>query len=158
IWRARNNLHGKKNTGFDETPYRVVCNAYRRRCFGHGKPLAIFFCRFVGVDSANTSNRRDAVSSPSFALASWKAHSIERRGVVLVAGRRCPIVGLISMDLMAVDVTDLPGSAVRRGDYVTLIGEGFDVDALAEQFNTNGYEVLTSLGRRYARIYKGTGG
>ena len=79
-------------------------------------------------------------------------------GIVLVAGRRCPIVGRISMDLMAIDVTDLPGSAVRRGDYVTLIGEGFDVDALAEQFDTNGYEVLTSLGRRYARIYKGAGG
>lgn len=77
-------------------------------------------------------------------------------GAILVAGRRCPIVGRISMDLIAVDVTDLPGSAVRRGDYVSLIGEGLDVDALAEQFDTNGYEVLTSLGRRYARVYRGS--
>ena len=59
------------------------------------------------------------------------------------------------MDLMAVDVTDLDKNAVRRGHMVTLIGEGITVDELAHHFGTIGYEVLTSLGRRYARIYKG---
>jgi alanine racemase len=38
---------------------------------------------------------------------------------------------------------------------VTLIGEGITVDELAHHFGTIGYELLTSLGRRYARIYKG---
>ena len=38
---------------------------------------------------------------------------------------------------------------------VTLIGEGITVDELAHHFGTIGYEVMTSLGRRYARIYKG---
>ena len=38
---------------------------------------------------------------------------------------------------------------------VTLIGEGITVDELAHHFGTIGYEVLTSLGRRYARVYKG---
>jgi alanine racemase len=38
---------------------------------------------------------------------------------------------------------------------VTLIGEGITVDELAHHFGTIGYEVLTSLGKRYARIYKG---
>jgi alanine racemase len=38
---------------------------------------------------------------------------------------------------------------------VTLIGEGITVDELAHHFGTVGYEVLTSLGKRYARIYKG---
>jgi alanine racemase len=59
------------------------------------------------------------------------------------------------MDLMAVDVTDLPPNAARRGHLVTLIGEGITVDELAHHFGTIGYEVLTSLGRRYARRYKG---
>ena len=59
------------------------------------------------------------------------------------------------MDLMAVDITDLPANAARRGHMVTLIGEGITVDELAHHFGTIGYEVLTSLGRRYARIYKG---
>jgi alanine racemase len=59
------------------------------------------------------------------------------------------------MDLLAVDVTDLPNNAARRGHMVTLIGEGITVDELAHHFGTTGYEVLTSLGRRYAREYKG---
>ena len=73
----------------------------------------------------------------------------------MVAGKRCPVAGRISMDLVAIDVTDLPANAARRGHMVTLIGEGITVDELAHHFGTIGYEVLTNLGPRYARIYKG---
>ena len=59
------------------------------------------------------------------------------------------------MDLTAVDITDLPAGAARRGHMVTLLGEGITVDELAHHFGTIGYEVLTSLGARYARVYKG---
>ena len=78
-----------------------------------------------------------------------------RGAEVVVAGKRCPVAGRISMDLMAVDITDLPPNAARRGHMATLIGEGITVDELAHHFGTIGYEVLTSLGKRYARIYKG---
>jgi alanine racemase len=78
-----------------------------------------------------------------------------RGSEIIVAGKRCPVAGRISMDLLAIDVTDLPNNAVRRGHLVTLIGEGITVDELAHHFGTTGYEVLTSLGRRYARKYKG---
>ena len=83
-----------------------------------------------------------------------------RGAEVVVAGKRCPIAGRVSMDLIAIDVTDLPHNAARRGHMATLIGEGITVDELAHHFGTIGYEVLTSLGRRYARVYKGgaTGG
>jgi alanine racemase len=78
-----------------------------------------------------------------------------RGAEVMVAGKRCPIAGRVSMDLMAVDITDLDKNAARRGHMATLIGEGITVDELAHHFGTIGYEVLTSLGRRYARVYKG---
>jgi alanine racemase len=74
---------------------------------------------------------------------------------VVVAGRRCPLVGRISMDLLAVDVTELPANAVRRGHMATLIGDGISVDELARHFGTIGYEVLTSIGKRFARVYRG---
>ncbi|WP_035671071.1 alanine racemase [Bradyrhizobium liaoningense] len=74
---------------------------------------------------------------------------------VIVAGKRCPIAGRISMDLIAIDITDLPPNAARRGHMVTLLGDGITVDELAHHFGTIGYEVLTSLGHRYARVYKG---
>jgi len=73
---------------------------------------------------------------------------------VIVAGKRCPLAGRVSMDMIAVDVTDLPESSARRGDFATLIGGDIGVDDLAAASRTIGYEVLTNLGRRYQRIYK----
>ena len=61
------------------------------------------------------------------------------------------------MDLMAIDVTDLPPNAAKRGDFVTLIGEGLELEDVAEQAGTIGYEVLANLGHRYARVYKSGG-
>lgn len=78
-----------------------------------------------------------------------------RGAEVIVAGKRCPVAGRVSMDLIAIDITDLPPNSVRRGHMVTLLGEGITVDELAHHFGTIGYEVLTSLGHRYARVYKG---
>lgn len=71
----------------------------------------------------------------------------------IVAGTRCNIAGRISMDLLAVDVTDVPADKVKRGDLVTLLGDGISVDDLAGHARTIGYEVLTSLGRRWKRRY-----
>ena len=73
----------------------------------------------------------------------------------IVAGRRCPLAGRISMDLLAVDVTDLPDDRPRRGEFATLIGEDIPVDEFASHAGTIAYEVLTSLGRRCQRVYRG---
>lgn len=76
-------------------------------------------------------------------------------GEAVVAGRRCPFAGRVSMDLIALDITELPAGAVRRGDLVTLLGDGLDLDEVGRRAGTIGYEILTSLGRRYARRYSG---
>jgi alanine racemase len=114
----------------------------------------------VGYGGTWTARRptRIAIVSAGYADGYFRAASANdgtRGAEVVVAGRRCPIAGRVSMDLTAVDVTDLDKKAVRRGHMVTLIGEGITVDELAHHFGTIGYEVLTSLGRRYARVYKG---
>ncbi|HTZ65977.1 MAG TPA: alanine racemase [Roseiarcus sp.] len=70
---------------------------------------------------------------------------------VAVAGRRCPLVGRVSMDLSIVDVTDLPEDAVRAGDRVELFGRAIDLDDFATRSGTIGYRLLTSLGPRYRR-------
>ncbi len=114
----------------------------------------------VGYGGTWTARRptRLAVVSAGYADGYFRAGGSNdgtRGAEVVVAGKRCPVAGRISMDLIAVDVTDLEKSAVRRGHMVTLIGEGITVDELAHHFGTIGYEVLTGIGRRYARIYKG---
>jgi alanine racemase len=63
-----------------------------------------------------------------------------------------PLVGRVSMDLSNFDVTDVHAAP---GDMLTLIGPRHDADALAAQAQTIGYEILTALGRRYARRYAG---
>jgi alanine racemase len=73
----------------------------------------------------------------------------------VMADRRCPMAGRISMDLMAFDVTGVPEELVRRGNDVTLIGDGVTVDDVAAWSGTIGYEVLTGLGRRYRREWLG---
>ncbi len=75
-------------------------------------------------------------------------------GEAIIAGQRCALAGRVSMDLLAVDVTDLPDSDVKRGDLVTLIGGDITVDEVAKIAGTIGYEVLTSLGQRYHRVYR----
>jgi alanine racemase len=114
----------------------------------------------VGYGGTWTARRptKLAIVSSGYADGYFRAASANdgtRGAEVMVAGKRCPVAGRISMDLIAVDITDLPANAARRGHMVTLIGEGITVDELAHHFGTIGYEVLTSLGRRYARVYKG---
>ncbi|EAQ34641.1 alanine racemase region protein [Nitrobacter sp. Nb-311A] len=115
----------------------------------------------VGYGATWTARRptRLAVVSAGYADGYFRAGGSNdgtRGANIVVAGTRCPVAGRISMDLLAVDITDLPSpGGVRRGHLATLIGEGITVDELAHHFGTIGYEVLTSLGRRYYRIYKG---
>jgi alanine racemase len=75
-------------------------------------------------------------------------------GEAIVAGRRCPFAGRVSMDLIAVDITDVDETAVKRGDFATLIGGDLTVDEVGRRAGTISYEILTDLGRRYARIYR----
>src|SRR4030081_2338965 len=114
----------------------------------------------VGYGGTWTARRstKIAIVAAGYADGYFRAASANdgtRGAEVVVAGKRCPIAGRVSMDLIAVDITHLPNNAARRGHMVTLIGEGITVDELAHHFGTIGYEVLTSLGPRYARVYKG---
>src|SRR4030088_436781 len=114
----------------------------------------------VGYGGTWTARRptRLAIVSAGYADGYFRAGSSNdgtRGAEVMVAGKRCPVAGRISMDLMAIDITDLPNNAARRGHMVTLLGEGITVDELAHHFGTIGYEELPSLGPRYARVNKG---
>jgi alanine racemase len=70
-----------------------------------------------------------------------------------VKGRRCPIVGRVSMDMMAVDVT---GLEVTRDDRVEILGDHISIDEAASWAGTISYELITRLGQRYARLYSGS--
>lgn len=76
-------------------------------------------------------------------------------GSALVGGVICPFVGSVSMDLIIIDVSDAPAGVAERGALVTLIGGPLDLETVGAGAKTIGYEILTSLGRRYQRRYLG---
>jgi len=81
---------------------------------------------------------------------------LSHRGSVLIQGRRAPIVGLVCMDMIMVDVTDL--APVQVGEIVTLIGqqggESIWADEVADWIGTIPYEVLCGIGSRVPRLYE----
>ncbi len=76
------------------------------------------------------------------------------RGAVVIGGQKCPVIGRVSMDTIIVDTTAL-NIQPAAGDWAEIIGPAQGVDEVAEQAGTIGYEILTSLGKRYKRSYTG---
>ena len=113
----------------------------------------------IGYDGTWTAKRatRLAIVGIGYAdgyLRAASASDLAPGGNAMIASKRCPLAGRVSMDLMAIDVTDLPDASARRGDFATLIGDDLSVDDVALAAGTIGYEVLTGLGPRYHRIYR----
>jgi alanine racemase len=76
---------------------------------------------------------------------------------VAIGGQRCPVAAAPSIDLLPVDVTDLPDRSLARfGAMATLIGDGIGIDDLATASGSSGREILSGLGRRFHRIYYAT--
>ncbi len=75
------------------------------------------------------------------------------RGAAWCGGAPMPLLGRVSMDSIVLDATGVPAGALAEGGLVELIGPHRDVDAVAADAGTVGYEVLTSLGHRYHRRY-----
>jgi alanine racemase len=114
----------------------------------------------VGYNGCWTARRRTHLGTIGLGYADGllrSAHTIGEGGgpVARLAGVPCPLVGRVSMDLSLVDVTDVPEGEALPGRVLELLGAETTVDDLGAQCGTIGYEILTSLGRRYARTYIG---
>ena len=75
-------------------------------------------------------------------------------GNVWLDSHLCPILGRVSMDLITVDVTDVPDQTLEKAKWVELFGKNIAIDNAARACGTIGYELLTSLGGRYRKEYK----
>ena len=73
---------------------------------------------------------------------------------VSIAGKRCPLVGRVSMDLAIADVTDLAEEVVRPGVRAEFFGSAIPLDDFAARSGVIGYQLLTGLGPRYRRVYR----
>jgi alanine racemase len=80
--------------------------------------------------------------------------AIGNRGEGAIDRTRVPVIGRVSMDLVTVDVTDIPADRLHVGTYVEFLGDTISLDEFAARADTATYEVLTSLGHRMRRHYE----
>jgi alanine racemase len=111
----------------------------------------------VGYGATHRFDRPSRVATVAAGYADGMLRSASNRGVAVIGGQKVPFVGRVSMDLITLDVSGLDPAQVRPGEFAQLIGKGHDVDDVARASGTIGYEVLTSLGRRYHRVYREAG-
>jgi alanine racemase len=109
----------------------------------------------VGYGALWRASGKSRVATVAIGYADGVHRARANRGHALVRGRRAPLIGMVSMDAITLDVTDVPGLQV--GDVATLIGQDGDQRITAEEAadwsKTISYEVLTSIGPRVERRY-----
>lgn len=106
----------------------------------------------VGYGASWRAERPSRIATIAAGYADGYLRSLSGRASADFGGRPVPLVGRVSMDLITLDVTDRP--EITEASRITLIGgASCTPDALAAASGTIGYEILTSLGARYARDY-----
>jgi alanine racemase len=106
----------------------------------------------VGYGAAWTASRPTRVATVAAGYADGLLRALGQGGVSLFAGDTpCPLIGRVSMDLITVDVSGVG----EVPDHLELLNARQTIDTLAAAAGTIGYEILTSLGPRYDRVYKG---
>jgi alanine racemase len=108
----------------------------------------------VGYGAAWRSARPSRVATIALGYADGYFRTLINRTHVHLAGHKVTVIGRISMDLVTIDVTDVPEADSQPGALVEVLGPHLTADDLAEHARTNAYEVMTALGRRYARLYQ----
>ncbi|OKO81915.1 hypothetical protein AC628_05680 [Bradyrhizobium sp. NAS96.2] len=107
----------------------------------------------IGYYRSYTVKRRMRVATASIGYADGFPRSLGNRGHVFIYGTRAPIVGFVSMDLITIDVTDLPESWTSPGTVVDLICPEQTVADMASAAKMLSDELTTGIGRRCRRLY-----
>lgn len=110
-------------------------------------------CKTVGYGASHRLKSARVIATIPVGYADGFPWSLGDKGLAMIAGMAAPIVGRISMDLITLDVTNIPEKHTTPGQLVELIGQDVPLDLVAEMAGTIGYEILTSLGSRYRRQY-----
>jgi alanine racemase len=109
----------------------------------------------VGYGATHLMDAPGRLATVAVGYADGWLRSLCPRGSGRLGGKRIPHLGRVSMDLAVFDVSDVDPAIARPGEFIELLGEDYGVDAAAGDAGTIGYEILTALGRRYHRVYRG---
>lgn len=103
------------------------------------------------------ARRRSRIATLPVGYADGYRRELSNRGEVLVKGRRCPVVGRVTMDQILVDVTGVSG--MDAGEEVVLMGsqgrERVSAEEMADRAGTIPYDILCGLSKRVPRVLRG---
>lgn len=109
---------------------------------------------FIGYGTAYLTNRRTRLATVPIGYSHGFARSLTNAGYVLIGGERVNVIGIVNMNMITVDVTDIP--TIQKGDEVVIIGtqgkQEITVASFGEMTNNLNYEVLTRLARDIPRV------
>ncbi|QQR91736.1 MAG: alanine racemase [Myxococcales bacterium] len=110
----------------------------------------------VGYNQSFVTNTSSRIATIGIGYGDGVPRRLSNRGQVLIQGKRCPIVGAVSMDLLNVDLSSCPEASI--GDEVVIFGQQKDaflgVEEVAQLADTIPYEILVQLLSRVPRMYK----
>ena len=109
----------------------------------------------VGYGAAHIMDHPGRLATVAVGYADGWLRSLSDRGSGGLGGKRLPLLGRVSMDLVVFDVSDADPSLARPGGFIDLLDDNYGVDAAAADAGTIGYEILTALNRRCHKIYRG---
>ena len=107
----------------------------------------------VGYGATYRIGRPSTLATGALGYADGLMRALSNKGHGVVAGHRAPIAGRVSMDLVTLDVTDVPPRALELGAEVEFLGETIPLEEVAAASGTAAYEILTGFKPRLARHY-----
>lgn len=108
----------------------------------------------AGYGATFVAQRPTTLATAGLGYTDGLMRALSNRGSGAIGGIRVPVAGRVSMDLVTLDVTDVPRSLLKIGADIEFIGETISLEEIAAASNTASYEILTSLARRVPRHYE----
>lgn len=105
----------------------------------------------IGYGRSYRAEKEMTVATIPTGYADGYSRMLSNKGIVVIKGKKAPIVGRICMDQFMVDITNIPEAQFE--DEVILLGDEYNADDMAKDIGTIGYEVICDIGKRVPRVY-----
>ncbi len=109
----------------------------------------------IGYGCTFKTERATRVATLGGGFSDGYMRSLSNNGTIWIGDYRCPVIGRVSMDLITIDVTDIPSHLVEPGRMIAILNDHYTVNHLAGEAKTRTTEILCALGRKPKRRHVG---
>lgn len=107
----------------------------------------------VGYNLLWTASGPSRIALLNVGYADGTLNSCDAQAKVFIAGAIAPVIGKVSMDMVAIDITDVKFNDVTVIDYAEIIGENITLEMVSKVSTLGQYELLTGIGQRFNKKY-----